>query len=342
MGIAFKDLIPNKEITLEELSGKTLVFDSYNLLYQFLSSIRSRDGSLLMDSQGNITSHLVGLFSRITNLMSYNIKMVFVFDGKAPELKDQEREKRKILKIEAQKEYEKAKEAEDIASMKKYASRTSILSKSMIEDAKSLLQYLGLPVVQAPSEGEAQAAYIVKKENFFGVVSQDYDSLLYSTPNLIRNLSIAGKRKQTDKLSYVTINPEIINLKEALSSLSINQDQLLAMALLIGTDYNPGGIKGIGPKNALKLVQKYDKDYESIFKEARWHENIKTPWKDIINLFKQMPVTDDYKLEWKNIDEKNLTKFLSAHDFSEERINTTLEKLKKGEETRKQKSLFEF
>lgn len=342
MGVAFKDMIPGKEISIDNLSGKTLIVDSYNLLYQFLSSIRARDGQLLMDSKGNVTSHLVGLFSRITNLMSSGIKLAFVFDGKAPDLKQREREKRKSAKIEAQKEYEKAKEQENIDLMKKYASRTSILNEQMIDDAKKLITYLGLPVIQAPSEGEAQAAYIAKKENCFGVVSQDYDSLLYATPNLIRNLSIAGKRKVADKLSYTIVNPEIINLTDVLNELSMDQDQLIVMAILIGTDYNPGGIKGIGPKNALKLVKENKKNFDKLFETVKWKDFFDFDWKDVFNLFKDMPVTDKYNLEWKNINKEKIKEFLLEHDFSEERINSTLEKLEKSQETKKQKSLFEF
>ena len=341
MGIAFKDLIPGKETELKELEGKTLIIDTYNLLYQFLSSIRSRDGSLLMDSKGNITSHLVGLFSRITKLMNYHLKLAFVFDGKPPSLKEKEREKRKSLKLEAQKEYEKAKKEKDIDSMKKYASRTSILTKEMVDDAKKLLEYLGLPIIQAPSEGEAQAAFISKKENCF-CVSQDYDSLLYGTPNLVRNLSILGKRKQTDKLSYTTIKPEIINLADSLNNLQIDNDQLIAIAMLIGTDYNQGGIKGIGPKNALNLVKKYGKEFDDLFKEVKWNEYFEIPWTEIYYLFKKMPVVEDYKLEWKSINTLKLKEFLLDHNFSEERINSNLEKLEKKEEARKQKSLGDF
>ncbi len=341
MGIAFKDLIPKKEIDIKDLKGKILIVDTYNILYQFLSSIRARDGSLLTDSKGNITSHLIGLFSRTTNLIRYDLKLVFVFDGKPPALKQRERERRKESKIQAQKEYEKAKTKEDLDLMKKYAARTTVLSSEMVEDAKKIIQYLGLPIVQAPSEGEAQAVYIAKKEKGL-VVSQDYDSLLYGTPQLIRNLSILGKRKQTNKLSYTTVKPEIIDLDEVLNSLTIDLDQLIAMAMLIGTDYNPGGIKGIGPKNALILVKKYKKDFDNLFKEVKWNNFFDFEWKEVYGLFKKMPVTDDYELKWKSINTKELKEFLLKHDFSEERIDSTLEKLEKKENSKKQKSLFEF
>ena len=159
MGIAFRDIITAREIAIEDLKGKVLAVDSYNVLYQFLTTIRARDGTVLMDSKGNVTSHLVGLFNRTTKLMSEGLKLAFVFDGKPPKLKEKEKERRANLKLEAAKEYEKAKAEEDIEGMKKYAARTSKLDKNMVEEAKKLIEALGLPIIQAPSEGEAQAAY---------------------------------------------------------------------------------------------------------------------------------------------------------------------------------------
>jgi flap endonuclease-1 len=182
MGLAIKEILVSKEIDVGDLKGKVLAIDSFNLLYQFLTTIRGPDGSLLTDRSGNVTSHLVGLFSRTTNFMQQGLKPVFVFDGVAPLLKQQERERRAQIKQEAKREYEIAKEREDIEAMKKYASRTTKLTSEMIEDAKQLISMMGLPIVQAASEGEAQAAYIAKQKDAYACVSQDFDSLLYATP----------------------------------------------------------------------------------------------------------------------------------------------------------------
>jgi flap endonuclease-1 len=341
MGVAFKDLVFGKEIELKDINNEILVIDTYNLLYQFLSSIRARDGTLFTDSKGKVTSHLIGLFSRITNLMKYTTKLVFVFDGKAPLLKQKERERRKFLKIQAQKSYLEAKKVKDTELMRKFASRTSILTDEMINDAKELIENLGMPIVQAPSEGEAQVAYIAKKENCFAV-SQDYDSLLYGVSKLIRNLSITGKRKQSNKLSYSIVKPELINLVNILNNLSIDKDQLIIIAMLIGTDYNNGGIKGIGPKNALSLVKNFGNDFNSLFMHVKWDEHFNFSWNEVYNLFKKMPVTDDYSLKWKTINTDKLKEFLLEHDFSIERIKLSLDKLNKKEEEKKQKSLGDF
>ena len=342
MGIAFKDLIISKEIELDFLENKTIILDAYNVLYQFLTTIRSRDGELLMDSKGDITSHLVGLFSRTANLMQKNIRMVFVFDGKPPELKQKTQKERNALKLEAEKKYLEAKKKEDKEEMKKYASRTSRLTKEMVEESKELISLLGIPVVQAPSEGEAQASYMVKKNKGYAVGSQDFDSLIHGAKKLVRNLSISGRRKKSKTLGYEMTKPELIDLSKNLDELGINQDQLIALSMIIGTDYNPGGIKGIGPKNALRLVKQH-KDTDSLFKEIKWDDYFEFPWTDVYNLIKKMPTTDKYKLEWNDIESEKLYELLvDKHDFSEQRVNDTLARLKKEISGKRQRSLGDF
>ena len=136
MGVALTELLLIKEINLEFLQNKILVVDAPMWLYQFLSSIRQRDGSLLTDSKGQVTSHLMGLMTRLSNLTQQNTKLAFVFDGEPPKLKHLTLEKRKDIKNEAEKKFEKAKEKADEDLMKKYAARTSRLTEEMIEEAK--------------------------------------------------------------------------------------------------------------------------------------------------------------------------------------------------------------
>jgi flap endonuclease-1 len=343
MGINLKDIIIKKEVSFDCLKGKVLVIDSFNILYQFLATIRQQDGTLLMDSKGNVTSHLNGLFYRTTKLLQYNIRPAFVFDGKSPALKHREKERRQQLKQEAKLKYEEAKEKEDIDAMKKYSQRTMTLNQDMVEQAKELIAALGLPVIQAPSEGEAQAAHIVKRGDAFAVVSQDYDSLLSGASRLIQNLTVSERKKLPGKFSFTAVKPEIIELDENLNNLGLDNDQLIALAMLIGTDYNPGGVKGIGPKNALKLVRQYKKDFNSLFASVRFEESCGVSWEDVYDTFKKMPVTDGYDLDFKNIDEKKIRQILvDKADFSEERINSQLEKLQKGLESKKQKALGEW
>lgn len=341
MGVQITELLLKKEINLNELANKVIAVDSHLFLYQFLTTIRQRDGSLLIDSKGRVTSHLAGLFARSTKLIESGLKLVYVFDGEPPELKHEEREKRKEMKIEAQKRYEEAKKKRDIEEMKKYAARTTRLTPEMIEEAKKLIQALGIPIIEAPSEGEAQAAYLVKKNKAFAVASQDADALLFSAPVLVRNLSVVGKKKKANKMAFETFKPEIIDLAENLNNLGIDQDQLIVLGILVGTDYNPGGVKGIGPKNALKLLKQHKKNFDKLFKEVDWH--FKYSWKEVFETFKKMPVTDKFKLEWKEIDKEKVIKLLvDEHDFSEERVNRGIERLVKEKEKKQQKGLGDF
>lgn len=340
MGVNLDQIIVSKEISIEELNGKKLVVDSFNMLYQFLSSIREQDGSLLMDSKGRITSHLSGLFFRIASLMKSNIKLAFVFDGVSPELKKQEKERRQELKEDSFLKYKKAVEEQDIELMKKYASRTSYLTKEMIEDSKLLISAFGLPIIDAPSEGEAQAAYMVKKGDFYSVVSQDTDSLLFGSLRVVKNLTITKKRKLFNKKSYEKINPELIELSNVLNNNGIDIDQLIVISMLCGTDFNVGGIKGIGPKKALALIKKYNKDFDSIFNEVNWNNYFKNDWKFVFNTIKNMPVSDHYNLDWKEIDKRKIYKILvEDYDFSKERVEKILYDLDKKNE---QKGLSDF
>jgi flap endonuclease-1 len=343
MGVAFKDIILPEEIDLNDLKNKVIILDAYNILYQFITTIRGVDGTPLKDANGNVTSHLVGLFSRTASLMQKGIRPVFVFDGKPPDLKKKIHEKRNSLKIEAEKKYLEAKEKGNEAEMKKYASRTSRLSKDMVDEAKKLISMLGLPVVQAPSEGEAQAAYMVKSGIGFAVGSQDLDSLVHGATKLVRNLSISGRRKKGRSAAYEIVNPEILDLFQILNNLGIDQNQLIALAMIIGTDYNPGGIKGIGPKNALKLVKHYKSDFESLFTETKWNCFFDYGWAEVYYLIKKIPVTDKYKLKWGEIDTENMQKMLvEDHNFSKQRVESTLEKLKKESMHKQQRSLGDY
>jgi flap endonuclease-1 len=343
MGVALTELLLIKEIDLEFLRNKVLVVDAPMWLYQFLSSIRQRDGSLLVDSKGNVTSHLMGLFTRISNLAQKNIKLAFVFDGEPPKLKHLTLEKRKEMKLEAEKKFEKAKEKEDLELMKKYAARTSRLTDEMIEEAKKLVEAFGLPAIESPCEAEAQASLIVKNNDAFAIATNDADALLFEAPRIVRNVNMVGKRKRTNKLSYETVTPDLIDLKENLQHLKIGQEQLIALAMLIGTDYNSGGIRGIGPKTALKLVQKYHTNFEALFKEVKWPDFFGFSWKEVFDLIQNMPVDEHYHLKWKEVDEEKIMKILvDEHDFSEERVRNQIEGLVKEKTKKNQKGLGEF
>jgi len=343
MGTQLTSLLITKEISYDELKGKILVVDAFNVLYQFLSSLRMRDGTPLKDSNGSITSHLNGLFLRTTNLMKKGMRLAFVFDGEHPELKAKEIQRRREVKEAAKLKYEEALKKEDLDEMRKYSMQTSSLTKDMVKEAIELLTALGIPCIMAPSEGEAQAAYMVKKGDADFVVSQDTDALLFGGQNIVRNLTISQKKKKANVLAYETIKPTLINLSENLNNLGIDQDQLIVLAMLVGTDFNPGGIKGLGPKKGLKLVKEKGDDIDNLFKEAKWNDFFDFEWKDVFYLFKNIPTTDDYKLEWNTPDIDKIEEILCVkHDFNRERVKRDIEKLIKEKEDKTQKGLGEF
>ncbi|HID80385.1 MAG TPA: flap endonuclease-1, partial [Ignisphaera sp.] len=259
MGVNLRELIPEdakREITdLRELMGKVIALDAYNALYQFLAAIRQPDGTPLIDRKGRVTSHLSGLFYRTINLMEYGIKPVYVFDGMPPEIKRYEVERRRIRREKAAELAERAYAEGRVEEARKYSIQALRLTQEMVESAKRLLDAMGIPYIQAPSEGEAQAAYIARKGDAWAVASQDYDALLFGTPRLVRNLAISGRRKLPGRDMYIEIKPEVIELDRVLKVLGITRSQLIDIAILIGTDYNPDGVPGIGPKSAYQLIK---------------------------------------------------------------------------------------
>jgi len=322
MGVKLADIIIKKDISFDDLKNKRIAIDFSNVVYQFLSNIRQLDGTPLMDKNGQVTSHLVGIFSRSANLIEKGIKICYVFDGKPPLLKLKEREEREHRKRIAESKLKLAKEEESEEDILKYSKQIVRLTPEIISESKELISALGLPVIQSPSESDAQSAFMCERGDVFAVGSQDYDSLLFGSPKSIQNLTLAQKRKLPGG-AYVWIKPQLIDLKENLEHLKITQDQLLAIGILIGTDYNPGGVKGIGPKNALRLVQQY-KNFDKLFKEVKADFN----WKEIYAVFKSMPVMKNYQLNWKPVNEEKIKKLLiDKHDFSEERVSNTLKKI---------------
>lgn len=339
MGVNLKDLVPHEELNLKELDGKIIAIDAFNFLYKFLTTIRQYDGTPLMDSKGRITSHLSGLFFRTANFLAEGLKPVYVFDGKSPELKLKEQERRRKEKEKAKEALLLAQEEERIEDYKKYAMRTASLTQEMVEQSKQLLEAMGVPYIQALSEGEAQAAFLVKKGLAYAVASEDYDSLLFGANVLLKNLSISGRKKLPNKPIYLKVEPEKIILEKVLSSLELNQDQLIVIAILVGTDFNPQGIPGIGPKKALKLVKQYS-DFDKLFLDLKWDELYDFSWKSVFEIFKNPEVKEDVNFEFKPLNREKIIKLLvQEFEFSEDRVNKKIDEILQSFHKNKQSSL---
>jgi flap endonuclease-1 len=321
VGVDIRDLLLpyKKTVGWETLAGIAAV-DAHNALYQFLSIIRQPDGTPLMDSRGRVTSHLSGILFRVTNFLELGIRPVFVFDGTPPEFKGATIAERKEIRREAGAKWQEALARGDVAEARKHAQASSRVDEFVISSAKELLGLLGIPWVQAPSEGEAQAAHMVAKGSATYAVSQDYDLLLFGAPVLVRNLTVSGKRKVRGRT--ITVNPEKLLLKEVLEGLKFTREHLIEIGILVGTDFNTG-IKGIGPKKAIQIVN------EGKFAETLSEKLPDFDPKPVMEFFMQPPITDDYSVTWKPVNADGVLAMLcDTFDFSRERVNSALEKVR--------------
>jgi flap endonuclease-1 len=336
MGVNIRDLITPIKIDFEKLKNKIIAIDAYNSIYQFLSIIRQYDGKPLIDRRGFVTSHLSGIFYRTINLLENQVKPIYVFDGEPPILKSKTIEERKETRIKSRIKWEEALDRGELVEALRYAKASSKLTEGMVSESKKLISYMGIPIIQAPSEGEAQAAYMVLKGDVWASGSQDWDSLLFGATRLIRNLTISGRRKIPKKQVYIKIEPEIVNLEDVLKNINITRTQLIDIAILVGTDYNKG-VKGVGAKTALKLIKKYG-NLEKIIEK----ENIKleSDIQRIRDLFLNPKIERDYDFHWSELKSNDIFELLcNNHDFSYERVNKAIERLEEVEKDKKKPTL---
>jgi flap endonuclease-1 len=336
MGLKLSKLVVKHEIKLESLRGRIIAIDAYNALYQFLALIRLRYGVPLTDKYGRVTSHLNGLLFRTVRLVEAGIRPVYVYDGRPPELKSKTLEERIEKKKEAEIKWKEAVARGDLRDAWAKAVQTSRLTRNMAEDSKKLLDYMGIPWVQAPSEGEAQAAYMTRTGDVWASASQDYDSLLFGSLRLVRNLTITGKKFLRKTPGYYRLKPELIELEETLRELNLTREQLVDMCILMGTDYNEG-VKGIGPVKAYKLINKYGV-LERVLEEEGISLDVDID--AIRNIFLNPPATADYELKWEDVDEEGLIEFLvEERGFQKDRVKKAIERLRRAKVHGKQSTL---
>ncbi len=322
MGVNLSGLVEPKNIELSDLSGKTVAIDAYNTIYQFLSIIRQPDGYPLNDNKGRVTSQLSGLLYRTANLIEAGIEPSFIFDGKPHELKSGTIAERRERREKAEKEWEQAVKEGDTKRAFAKAQQTSRMTPEILESSKELLNLMGIPVILAPSDGEAQGAYMCAKGDVWASASQDFDSLLFGAPKLVRNMTITGRRKVPGKDIYRDVKTELIESKEFLEELGITREQLVDVCILMGTDFNTG-ISGIGPKKGLKLIRDHG-DIEG----ALAHLGQEIPdYQEVRDIFLRGHYSDDYDLKPREIDRDAVIEFLVDHDFSKERVRFTLDKI---------------
>ncbi len=321
MGVLLTPIVKPQPIALDDLRGRRVAVDGQGDLYQFLALIRLRDGSPLSDARGRITSHLSGLFFRTTRLIAdYGLELVFVFDGTPPPEKAAELERRRATKARFEQEREQALARGDLEQAYAKATMTSRLTRDMVAEARELLRLLGLPTIQAPSEGEAQAAHMATSGRVWTAASKDYDTLLFGATRLLRFLTVGGKEFLPSQGVFRPLVPEILDLESQLQHWQITREGLIDLALLVGTDFNHG-VDGIGPKKALKLVQQFQR-IEAMPAEIRDAVGDVEPLRRI---YLQPRVTDDYQIVFGEPDVDGVVRFLcDEREFSRDRVTAAL------------------
>jgi len=320
MGVKFKDIVSPEEIRFEDLDGKIVALDAANVIYQFLSSIRQLDGTPLKDHNGRVTSHFSGILYRTSALVEKGIKPIYVFDGQSSALKKETQQKRKEIKEESELKWKEALEEGRLDDARKFAVRSSRMSPEIVEGSKKLIKLMGIPYIQAKGEGEAQASHMVARGDAWCVASQDYDCMLFGAPRMVKNLTISGSQT----------TPELIELDKVLGNLDITREQLVDMAIMVGTDFNQG-IKGIGAKKGLKLIKEHGDIYHIL---EKMDIELDVDPTILRNMFLNHEVDSNYQLKWQKADHEQIIEFLCGeHDFSESRVLSALDKLKKLQTT---------
>ena len=314
MGVKLKDIVEPESISFKDLEGRVVSIDAFNTLYQFLSTIRQRDGRPLTDEHGNVTSHLSGILYRNSSMIEKDIKPIYIFDGKAPELKSETQAKRREVRDEAEQIYKEALKAGDTEKARKFAMRSSKLSQEIIESSKKLLTLMGIPYVEAKGEGEAQAAYLVANGDAYAVASQDYDCLMFGAKRVVRNLAVSSNLGDL----------EFYQLDKVLRQLNVTREELVDMGILIGTDFCEG-LKGVGAKTALKLAHNGQlKEKIAELQKESTHD-----LDEVRDIFLKHNVNTDYKIKWEKPDKDKLIEFMCyEHGFSVERVSKASDRLK--------------
>lgn len=346
MGVAFGALIEDslkKKIDFKELNNKTFGIDAYNMLYQFVTTIRGIDGEPLKNENGEITSHYSGLFYRVSNIISNGIKPTFVFDGVSHELKNKTKQDRRDKRQDAKKQYDLAALENNLEDMNKFAKMSATINEKIILESKELLSAMGVSYIDSPGEAEAQISYMTKNGLFDYTVSQDYDCILFGSPNLLKNIGSSGKKKVPFKKIFVDVYPYVIDSESVFNNLEINREKIIWLSMLIGTDFNDK-VESIGPKTALKLVREYN-SFEDILKYLENKKlSVNFDYKEIQDIFLNPNIDENPKIITSEFNKEKIEKILiDKANFDEIRINNFLKTvIEKKEENNKQKSISDW
>jgi len=325
LGVLLTPILKRVQTSFKALHGKSFAIDASIELHQFLALIRKPDGSLFTDPEGRVTSHLIGLLTRTSRLVTdYKLCPVFVFDGRPNPLKNATIEARRKVQRKAQTEYVQAIAAKDYSRAWSKVVMTGRVTGEILTDAKRLLSLMGIPWLEALEDGEAQASYMAAKGDVWAVGSKDYDCLLFGAPILARYLTLTGREYLPSKKTSRPLIPELVNLAENLEALGISREQLVDLALLVGTDFNEG-VMGIGPKKGLALIRKYGA-------AEKFPEEIRSELPDdldtVRNIFLHPRLLENYSSRRERPNPDGIIEFLcEERAFSRDRVQKVADRL---------------
>ncbi|ADD06781.1 flap endonuclease Fen1 [Natrialba magadii ATCC 43099] len=276
---ALRDIAVIEDVPFSEIEGVVAV-DAHNWLYRYLTTtVKWTSSSKYTTADGTEVANLIGIVQGLPKFFENDVTPVMVFDGGPSELKEDEIESRREQRQTYEEQLETAREEGDEVAIAQLESRTQRLTPTIQETSRELLRLLDVPIVEAPAEGEAQAAHMVRRGDADYVGSEDYDALLFGAPYTLRQLTSKG-------------DPELMDLEATLDHHDLTLEQLIDAAILIGTDFNEG-ISGIGPKTALTEISEHG-DLWSVL-EARGET---LEYGDRVRaLFREPNVTDEYEFE---------------------------------------------
>ena len=355
-----------KEVQLSSLHGRKIAIDASMAIYQFLIAVRSGGpnnvSAMLTNADGETTSHIQGLFNRTIRFITEGIRPVYVFDGKPPTFKSGELSKRKEKRDKAEASLKAAQEDGNIEEQEKQSKRLVRAGHKENQDCIRLLTLMGVPVVQAPCEAEAQASAMARNGLVYAVGTEDMDALTFKCPVLLRKMTFANASKS---------DIQTMNYDKALSGLGITHDQFVDLCIMLGCDYCDT-IRGVGPKTALKLIKEHKcieeilkhldrkkfgipdswipEEIRAAEKKKRQEEELATDDEkeddkeneedsgDLIpsfvearRLFNEHEVKTDLTLKWEDCKEDELTTFLvDEMGFNADRVKSNIDKLKKA------------
>lgn len=254
-----------KSYKFSKFKDMSVSVDASLIIHQTVIAMRS-SGHDMKNKNGELTSHLHGLFYKILIFLQNGMKPIFVFDGKAPDIKNKTIEKRRQRKEKAEKKLEEYSDSEDEEYIKQFK-QTFRPTKENIREAQIMLDLMGIPYIVAPEEADVVCAWLAARNDsngkryVKGVCSDDSDMLALGAPYLFKDmLRFMNKNKPV----------KVISLNKTLVKMNLTMEQFVDLCVLLGTDYCTN-IKGIGPKTALRLIKKYgtlEKVFESLHKNS--------------------------------------------------------------------------